>query len=284
VKSPRPLSKSFANPDEVVTFPKGFAENVTLGEVTVGRLVQQPGWRWSEHIKPIAGTESCQFHHTGVAISGRGMVRMNDGTEVLISPGDVLDIPPGHDAWVVGDEPAVSIVWGGWRGFGKPPVGDRILTTMLMTDIARSTERAAEVGDVAWDQLLERHNARIREVLERYRGTEINTTGDGFLAIFDGAARAIQAAVDLRDAVREMGVEVRVGLHTGEVEIVPGNIRGLAVHETARIMALAGAGEILVSNTTRDLASSIALTFEDRGVHQLKGIPAPRAVFAVVSI
>jgi quercetin dioxygenase-like cupin family protein len=94
VKSPRPLSKSFAIPDEVVTFPKGFAENVTLGEVTVGRLVQQPGWRWSEHIKPIAGTESCQFHHTGVAISGRGMVRMNDGTEVLISPGDVLDIPP----------------------------------------------------------------------------------------------------------------------------------------------------------------------------------------------
>jgi class 3 adenylate cyclase len=156
---------------------------------------------------------------------------------------------------------------------------------MLLADpVARSTERAAEVGDVAWDQLLERHNARIREVLERYRGTEINTTGDGFLAIFDGAARAIQAAVDLRDAVREMGVEVRVGLHTGEVEIVPGNIRGLAVHETARIMALAGAGEILVSNTTRDLASSIALTFEDRGVHQLKGIPAPRAVFAVVSI
>lgn len=260
----------------------GRTDNVTLGEVTVGRFVQQPGWRWSEQIKPIAGTESCQFHHTGVAISGRGMIRMDDGTETLISPGDVFDIPPGHDQWVVGDEPAVSILWGGWRGFGKPPVGERILTTMLMTDIARSTERAAEVGDAAWDQLLERHNARTREVLERYRGMEINTTGDGFLAIFDGAARAIQAAVDLRDAVGEMGVEVRVGVHTGEVEIVPGNIRGLAVHETARIMALAGGSEIFVSSTTRDLASSIAITFEDRGVHKLKGIAAPRAIFAVV--
>ena len=282
MKSQRLLSRNFSNPDEVLTFPKGRADNVTLGEITVGRFVQQPGWRWSEQIKPIAGTESCQFHHTGVGISGRGMIRMDDGTEMLISPGDVFDIPPGHDQWVVGDEPAVSILWGGWRGFGKPPVGERILTTMLMTDIARSTERAAEMGDVAWDQLLEDHNARTREVLERYRGAEINTTGDGFLAIFDGAARAIQAAVDLRDAVKGMGVEVRVGVHTGEVEIVPGNIRGLAVHETARIMALAGASEIFVSNTTRDLASSIGLTFEDRGVHQLKGIATPRAVFAVV--
>jgi class 3 adenylate cyclase len=156
---------------------------------------------------------------------------------------------------------------------------------MLLADpVARSTERAAEVGDVAWDQLLERHNARTREVLERYRGTEINTTGDGFLAIFDGAARAIQAAVDLRDAVRGWAWRCVSACTRVRSKSFSGNIRGLAVHETARIMALAGAGEILVSNTTRDLASSIALTFEDRGVHQLKGIPAPRAVFAVVSI
>ena len=283
MKSPRLLSKNFSNPDEVLTFPMGRADNVTLGELTVGRFVQQPGWRWSEQIKPIAGTESCQFHHVGVGISGRGMIRMDDGSETLISAGTVFDIPPGHDQWVVGDEPAISILWGGWRGFGKPQVGDRVLTTMLMTDIARSTERAANVGDAAWDQLLEHHNARTREVLGRYRGHEINTTGDGFLAIFDGAARAIQAAVDLRDAVGEMGLAVRVGVHTGEVEIVPGNIRGLAVHEAARIMALAGAGEILVSNTTRELAAAAAVTFEDRGVHDLKGIPIPRAVFAVLS-
>ena len=283
MKSPRLLSKNFSNPDEVLTFPMGRADNVTLGELTVGRFVQQPGWRWSEQIKPIAGTDSCQFHHVGVGISGQGMIRMDDGDETLISAGTVFDIPPGHDQWVVGNEPAISILWGGWRGFGKPQVGERVLTTMLMTDIARSTERAADVGDAAWDQLLEHHNARIREVLARYRGSEINTTGDGFLAIFDGAARAIQAAVDLRDAIGEMGLEVRAGVHTGEVEIVPGNIRGLAVHETARIMALAGAGEIFVSNTTRELAAGIALEFEDRGTHDLKGIPVPRAVFAVLS-
>ena len=283
MKSPRLLSKNFSHPDEVLTFPKGRADNVTLGELTVGRFVQHPGWRWSEQIKPIAGTESCQFHHIGVGISGHGMIRMDDGSETLISAGTVFDIPPGHDQWVVGDEPAVSILWGGWRGFGKSQVGERVLTTMLMTDIARSTERAAEVGDTAWDRLLEHHNARIREVLTRYRGTELNTTGDGFLAMFDGAARAIQAAVDLRRAIGEMGLEIRAGVHTGEVEIVPGNIRGLAVHETARIMALAGAGEIFVSNTTRELAAGIALNFEDRGLHDLKGIPVPRSVFAVVS-
>jgi len=280
--SARLQTKNFSNPDEVLTFPKGRADNVTLGELTVGRLVQEPGWRWSEQIKPIAGTESCQFHHVGVGISGRGIVRMDDGTEMLISPGDVFDIPPGHDQWVVGDEPVVAIVWGGWRGFGKPQVGERVLTTMLMTDIARSTDTAAEVGDAAWDQLLERHNTAAREVLERFRGTEINTTGDGFLATFDGAARAVQAAVGLRAAITGVGLGVRAAVHTGEVELVPGNIRGLAVHETARIMALAGAGEILVSNTTRELAAGAALSFEDRGVHQLKGIPTPRAVFAVV--
>jgi len=280
--SARLQTKNFSNPDEVLTFPKGRADNVTLGELTVGRLVQEPGWRWSEQIKPIAGTESCQFHHVGVGISGRGIVRMDDGTEMLISPGDVFDIPPGHDQWVVGDEPVVAIVWGGWRGFGKPQVGERVLTTMLMTDIARSTDTAAEVGDAAWDQLLERHNTAAREVLERFRGTEINTTGDGFLATFDGAARAVQAAVGLRAAITGVGLDVRAAVHTGEVELVPGNIRGLAVHETARIMALAGAGEILVSNTTRELAAGAALSFEDRGVHQLKGIPTPRAVFAVV--
>jgi class 3 adenylate cyclase len=283
VKSRRVLAKNFSDPDEVLTFPKGRADNVTLGELTVGRLVQQPGWRWSEQVKPIAGTPSCQFHHVGVAISGRAMVRMDDGTETLITAGDVFDIPPGHDQWVVGDEPALSIVWGGWRGFGKPQVGERVLTTMLMTDIARSTDRAADVGDTAWDQLLERHNAATRGILEKYRGAEITTTGDGFLATFDGAARAVQAAVDLRNALKDIGLDVRVGVHTGEVEIVPGNIRGLSVHETARIMALAGAGEVFVSNTTRELATGSPLTFEDRGVHELKGIPMPRGIFSVVS-
>jgi class 3 adenylate cyclase len=254
---------------------------VRVGDLVVGRLEQQPGWRWSEQVKPIAGTESCQFHHIGVGISGAAMIRMDDGTEVLIGAGDVFDIPPGHDQWVVGEEPAVSIIWGGWRGWGKQPVGERILTTILFTDIAGSTNIASRMGDPAWDQLLERHNARVREVLERHRGMEMNTTGDGFLAIFDGAARAVLAAADITEAVRELGLEVRAGVHTGEVEVVPGNIRGVAVHEAARILSLGGPGEVLVSSTTRELASGSGLTFEDRGVHQLKGFPTERQVFAL---
>ena len=280
--SPRPQTKNLKTPDETLSFPKGSARTVRVGDLVVGRLEQQPGWRWSEQVKPIAGTESCQFHHIGVGISGAAMIRMDDGTEVLIKAGDVFDIPPGHDQWVVGDEPAVSIIWGGWRGWGKQPVGERILTTILFTDIAGSTDMASRLGDAAWDQVLERHNARVREVLERHRGVEMNTTGDGFLAIFDGAARAVLAAADITEAVRDLGLEVRAGVHTGEVEVVPGNIRGLAVHEAARILSLGAAGEVLVSSTTRELAAGSGLTFEDRGVHRLKGVPTERRVFALL--
>jgi class 3 adenylate cyclase len=276
----KPQVKNFAMPDELLTFPKGISSNVRIGEMVVGRFEQQPGWRWSEQIRPLAGTNSCQFHHVGIGISGTGMIRMDDGTEVQIKAGDVFDIPPGHDQWVVGDEPAVSIIWGGWRGFGKPPVGERVLTTMLMTDIAGSTDLASRIGDAAWDRLLERHNALVREVLERYRGQEIDTTGDGFLTTFDGAARALTAAAEIRTAIRTLDMDIRAGVHTGEVELVPGGIRGLAVHETARIMALAGAGEILVSSTTKELSSSPGLSFEDRGRHTLKGVPEERQVYA----
>ncbi len=279
-RSAKPQTKNLDDPDERLTFPKGVVTNVRLGDLVVGRMVQQPGWRWSEQVKPIAKTESCQFHHVGVGLSGTAMIRMDDGTEMTIRPGDVFDIPPGHDQWVVGDEPAVSIIWGGWRGFGKTPAGDRVLTTMLMTDITGSTDRAAAMGDAAWDQLLERHNQLVRDVIEQYRGQEIDTTGDGFLIVFDGAARALQAAADIRTAVGGIGLEIHAGIHTGEVELVPGNIRGLAVHETARIMALAGAGEILVSSTTKELVSAPGVTFEDRGRHVLKGVPGERQVYA----
>jgi class 3 adenylate cyclase/uncharacterized cupin superfamily protein len=277
----RPQTKNLAAPDETLSFPKGSAATVRVGDLVVGRLEQQPGWRWSEQVKPIAGTASCQFHHIGVGIAGAAMIRMDDGTELLISAGDVFDIPPGHDQWVVGDEPAISIIWGGWRGWGKQPIGERILTTMVFTDIVGSTDLASRIGDAAWDQLLEQHNARVREILERHRGVEMNTTGDGFLAIFDGAARAVLAAAEMAEKVRDLGFEIRAAVHTGEVEIVPGNIRGLAVHEAARILALANSSEVLVSSTTRELASGPDLTYEDRGVHKLKGVPTERHVFAL---
>ena len=273
--------KSLSTPDEILSLEKGSATTVRIGELVVGRLVLEPGWRWSTHVRPVAGTASCQFHHVGVALSGAMDGRMDDGTTFQVGSGDVFDIPPGHDNWVVGDEPMVSIVWGGWRGWGKPPVGERILTTMVMTDIADSTDRVSTVGDAAWDQLLDRHRALVREILERYRGTEIDTAGDGFLTMFDGAARAVQSALEMGAAARGMGLGIRAGVHTGEVELVPGGIRGLAVHETARIMALGNAGEVLVSSTTRELAAGSGLSFEERGIHVLKGIPDPRQVFAV---
>jgi class 3 adenylate cyclase len=282
VDADRPRIKNLSAPDETLALTKGAATTVRIGELVVGRLTLEPGWRWSTHVQPIAGTASCQFHHVGVALSGAMAGRMDDGTEFTIAPGDVFDLPPGHDNWIVGDEPMAAVVWGGWRGWGKPPVGERILTTMLMTDIAGSTDRLSAVGDGAWDQLLDRHRALVREVLERYRGTEIDTAGDGFLTMFDGAARAVQAALEMTAAVRGIGLDIRAGIHTGEVELVPGGIRGLAVHETARIMALGDAGDVLVSSTTRELSAGSGFTYEDRGTHVLKGIPDPRRVYRLV--
>src|SRR4051812_48782190 len=254
VNTPHPQTRNFSDPDETLALTKGSAATVRIGELTVGRLVLEPGYRYSEHTAPQAGTVSCQFHHVGLGISGAARFRMDDGTEFDVRAGDVFDIPLGHDTWVLGDEPAVSFIWGGWRGWGKPAVGERILTTILMTDIAGSTDRAVSLGDPAWDRVLDRHHAAVREVLQRYRGTEIDTAGDGFLMMFDGAARTVRAAVDIRAAVRDVGLDIRAGIHTGEVEVVPGGVRGVAVHETARIMALGSGGEILVSSTTRELA------------------------------
>ena len=277
-----PQIKNFDNPDEQLHLEGSVADTVVLGDLVVGRMVMEPGFSWSERVRDIAGTESCQFHHVGVGLSGSAHFIMDDGTEFDIRPGDVFDIPPGHDNYVTSDVPAVSIVWGGWQGFGKPPVGDRVLMSLVMTDIEGSTQRLAAEGDVGWERLLERHHRVTREVVERYRGREVDTTGDGFLVSFDGAARAVRAAVDICAAVAALGLSVRAGVHTGEVEVVAGGLRGVAVHETARIMALAQGGEVLLSDLTKVLSQGAALEYEDRGVHELKGIPEPRQVFAVV--
>lgn len=150
---------------------------------------------------------------------------------------------------------------------------DRVLATVLFTDIVDSTQRAADLGDQRWRSLLAAHDQAARAELDRYRGREIHTTGDGFLAVFDGPARAMRCAAAIRDAVRGMGLEVRSGLHTGEIELTDGDVRGIAVHIGARVMALARAGEILVSTTVKDLVIGSGIAFEDRGTHALKGVP-----------
>jgi len=158
----------------------------------------------------------------------------------------------------------------------------RVLATVLFTDIVGSTEHAREIGDRRWRDLLQRHHAAVRRELGRFRGREIDTAGDGFLATFDGPARAIQCACSIGDAVRGLGLEVRSGLHTGECELIDGKVGGIAVHTGARVAALAEPGEVLVSRTVRDLVAGSGLAFEDRGVSQLKGVEGDWQLYAVV--
>ena len=158
----------------------------------------------------------------------------------------------------------------------------RVLATVLFTDIVGSTEHAREIGDRRWRDLLQRHHAAVRRELGRFRGREIDTAGDGFLATFDGPARAIQCACSIGDAVRGLGLEVRSGLHTGECELIDGKVGGIAVHTGARVTALAEPGEVLVSRTVRDLVAGSGLAFEDRGVSQLKGVEGDWQLYAVV--
>jgi class 3 adenylate cyclase len=148
-----------------------------------------------------------------------------------------------------------------------------VLATVLFTDIVGSTERAAKLGDAAWRQVLEQHDELIRGELRRFRGREIDTAGDGFLATFDGPARAIRSACAIARAARQLGVEVRAGLHTGEVESRGEGVAGIAVHIAARVAAAAGASEVLVSRTVKDLVAGSGIDLEDRGEHVLKGVP-----------
>jgi class 3 adenylate cyclase len=160
---------------------------------------------------------------------------------------------------------------------------DRVLATVLFTDIVDSTRRAAEIGDRDWHALIDAHDAVVRAQLARFRGREVNTSGDGFLAMFDGPQRAIRCAMSIREVVRALGIEVRAGLHTGECEVRGDDIGGIAVHIGARVSALAGPNDVLVSSTLRDLVIGSGLEFEDRGAQQLKGVPGEWRLFAVAS-
>jgi class 3 adenylate cyclase len=157
---------------------------------------------------------------------------------------------------------------------------DRVLATVMFTDLVGSTERAASLGDKRWRELLERHYVAVRTELKRFNGREVQTIGDGMLSTFDGPARAIRAAQAIVLAVRQLGVEVRVGLHTGEVKLVGDDVGGIAVHIGARINALAGPGEVLVSSTVKDLVAGSGIEFTDHGAHTLKGVPGEWRLFA----
>jgi class 3 adenylate cyclase len=196
----------------------------------------------------------------------------------------LVELPGEDNLMVVGDSDAdLDEIEEFLTGVRHAPATDRVLATVLFTDIVGSTERAAELGDRRWRELLDAHDRAVRRQLERFRGREVNTAGDGFLATFDGPGRAIECAGAIRAAVRALDIEVRAGLHTGEIEMRGDDVAGVAVHIGARVSALAGTGEVLVSSTVKDLVAGSGIEFEDRGEHELKGVPGTWHLYSVVA-
>jgi pimeloyl-ACP methyl ester carboxylesterase len=194
-----------------------------------------------------------------------------------------VELPGADHAIFAGDLAAIADeIEEFLTGVRPVPEPDRVLATVLFTDIVGSTGRAAELGDQRWRDLLGDHDAAVRRELDRFRGREVDTAGDGFLATFDGPARAVRCAMSAGEAVRGLGVEIRAGIHTGECVLDGPKVRGIAVHTGARIASLAGPSEVLVSQTVKDLVSGSGLAFEDRGLHELKGVPGEWRVYAAV--
>jgi class 3 adenylate cyclase len=193
-----------------------------------------------------------------------------------------VELPGDDHLYFVGENDALADEIEEFLTGARPlPEPDRVLATVLFTDIVASTERAAALGDRRWRQLLASHNALVRRELVRFRGREVKTVGDGFLATFDGPARAIRCACAIRDGVRALGLEIRAGLHTGECELMGDDVGGIAVHISARVVGSAAAGEVLVSSTVKDLVAGSGLRFVARGTHHLHGVPGEWRLFAV---
>lgn len=283
---PRLQRKSFDTPDTVREFPRGRMESVSLDETVIGHVRLEPGWRWSHDVRPIVGTEWCQVRHVGICLEGWQHVELADGTTMDIGPGDAFEIPPGHDAWVVGDTACVGYEWAGSRLYARAPEEDTdgVLATLLFTDIVGSTTTLERIGDKAWTELLLAHNAMIREQLDHHRGRELDTTGDGFLAMFDSASRAVRCGLKITQAAHRIGLGIRVGCHTGEIALVAGSARGVAVHTAARVMATADGGNVFVSKTTRDLLAAADFGVELVGTFEFKGLTGPREIFRVAML
>src|SRR5215213_8278384 len=273
--------RRFDETEDVRVTGRGKVELVELGDRVIGCVVWKPGWRWSVDVKPVAGTQWCQSHHVGYSVGGRLRVQMDDGIELELGPGEVFEIPPGHDAWVLGDEPFITIDFEAMRGFARAQSesGRRTLASILFTDIVDSTAQAVAHGADAWSEAVRRHNEVAERVVVRNDGRVVKTTGDGVIALFDSSERAIRAAVATGDAVRSLGLRIRAAVHTGEVELSTGDVRGVAVHAAARMMALAGADDVVVSSTVHDVVDGTGLEFEDFGVHELKGLPGRRQIY-----
>jgi pimeloyl-ACP methyl ester carboxylesterase len=186
-----------------------------------------------------------------------------------------------HAPWLTNREQILAEIAALVRSLGTPPEPERVLATVLFSDIVGSTERAIELGDRGWRELLSRHHQVVRQLLPKFRGREVDTAGDGFFATFDGPARAVRCAAGLIDAMAPLGLQLRIGVHTGECETVGGKVAGIAVHIGARIAAAAQPGQVLVSGTVKDLVAGSGLRFEDRGLSPLKGLPEAWQLYAL---
>lgn len=233
------------------------------------------------HVLPAIRVLTLVLHRRGDRdmniAEGRYLAEHIPGARFVELPGE------DHIPWVGDQDALLDDVEEFLTGVRRGPEPDRVLATVMFLDVVGSTERAAELGDRRWRELLEAYYALVRKELGRHRGQEISTAGDGFLATFDGPARAVRCAVAACEAVKPLGIEIRAGLHTGEVEMMGENIGGIAVHIGARVGALAGPREVLVSSTVKDLVAGSGIEFQDRGVHTLKGVPGEWRLFRVSS-
>ncbi len=277
------LAPSLAGNEEALEFFARFARQSTSPSAVgqLGRMNMEIDIR---HVLPTIRVPTRFVHRTGDSVSidnSRYMALRIPGAELVELPGE--DHAPFVDPdQIVG--PIAEFLGRVWdeRAWEQTEI-DRVLATVLFTDIVGSTEKAVELGDREWHDLVERHHGLVRSQLVRFRGREIDTAGDGFFATFDGPARAIQCACAIANSVRELGIDIRAGLHTGEVELAEERPRGIAVHIGARVSARAEPGEVLVSNTVKDLVAGSGIEFDERGTAELKGVPGEWRLYAVRS-
>jgi class 3 adenylate cyclase len=279
----RSVVRRFDDSDERREFEEGFLDLISIGGVTFGRETLRPGWCWSKHVRPLADSERCEFHHVGYQLSGRWVVEDRDGVRLEIGPGDVFDTPPGHDSWVVGDEPCVTIDFQGIADWALRGPSLRTLLTVLFIDIVDSTGTIARIGDGSWRTLKAQYDEKVSTALTSHGGLLVDTSGDGAFARFGSPAAAVRAAQAILAGADRIGLPTRAGIHTGEVELKENTVTGITVHIGARVMAQASAGEVLVTSTTRDLTLDGGFEFEEKGTFELKGVSGPRTLYTVCS-
>jgi class 3 adenylate cyclase len=257
----------------------GRLERLAASPGTIRRIIDLIGAFDVRDVLPSIRVPTLVMHRTGDTFikveHSRYMASKIPGARYVELEGEDNMFSLGDSEAIIGE---IEEFLTGTRHEREP---DRMLATVLFTDICESTQRAAEMGDRGWRFLLERHDALFRQALERHRGREVKRTGDGFLATFDGPARAIRCAASVAEAMGSLGLQIRAGLHTGELEVMDGDLGGLAVHIASRVMSAAGPNEVLVSGTVKDLVVGSGIEFEDRGETELRGVPGEWRLFAV---